>query len=94
MSPNYDQFYIVIPKLNCDFFLFSVVTGGTDGIGKSYAEEVGNFQVVSFWYKNIGTYIEWSLTLVLIFKIQNANTVLYNIIDALCFSLAGTTMFA
>lgn len=40
---SYDWLFIVVLNLSC-FFLFSVVTGSTDGIGKSYAEEVGNFQ--------------------------------------------------
>jgi hypothetical protein len=33
----------VVLKLNY-FSCISVVTGGTDGIGKAYAEEVGDFQ--------------------------------------------------
>lgn len=72
MGFNYDQFYIVILKLNCYFFLFSVVTGSTDGIGKSYAEEVSNFQDFSFWYKNIRTNIECSFTVILILKLKAA----------------------
>ena len=69
MGLNYDQFYIVILKLNCYFFLLSVVTGSTDGIGKSYAEKVSNFQDF-FWYKNIRTNIECSLTVILILKLK------------------------
>lgn len=94
MGPNYDQFSIVILKLNCYYFLFSVVTGSTDGIGKSYAEEVGNFQDFSFWYKNIRTDIEWSLTVVLIFEVKSTNIVLHYIIDVLCFDLVRNAMFA
>lgn len=70
MGPHDDWFFVVLLHLNC-FFLFSVVTGSTDGIGKSYAEEVGNFQDLSFWLKNIRTNMGWSLTVVLMFEVKN-----------------------